>query len=104
MCIRDRYSSNNRSLSLYSIYRILSDASRFGDRFGGNNRRNSSKKGFFIPHLKIKDYLVLTFENLFILVLLEFDNSFRGYNLVLDLFDLFLLGNKLLFNFSSITG
>jgi hypothetical protein len=38
------------------------------------------------------------------LILLELNNSFRGGNLVLDLFDLFLLKNKLLFNFGSITG
>ena len=82
---------------------MLSRASGFGCRFRSNNRRNSSKKGFFVPNLKIKDRLILTLEDLFILVLLEFDNSLRGSDLVLDLFDLFLLKNKLLFNLSSIS-
>jgi len=82
---------------------VLSRASGFGYRFRSNNRRNSSKKGFFVPNLKIKDRLILTLKDLFILVLLEFDNSLRGGNLVLDLFDLFLLKNKLLFDLGGVT-
>jgi len=82
---------------------VLSRASGFRYRFRGDNRRNSSKKGFLVLNLKIEDRLILTLEDLFILVLLEFDNSLRGGNLVLDLFDLFLLENKFLLNFSGIS-
>jgi len=82
---------------------VLSRASGFRYYFRSNNHRNSSKKGFLVLNLKIKDRLILTLKNLFILVLLEFDNSLRGGNLILDLFDLFLLKNKFLFNFSGIS-
>jgi len=82
---------------------VLSRASGLRCRFRSNNRRNSSKKGFFVLNLKIKDRLILTLEDFFILVLLEFDNSLRGGNLILDLFDLFLLKYKFLFNFSGIS-
>jgi len=82
---------------------VLSRASGFRYCFRSNNRRNSSKKGFFVLNLKIKDHLILTLEDFFILVLLEFDNSLRGGDLVLDLFDLFLLKYKFLFNFSGVS-
>jgi len=82
---------------------VLSRASGFRCRFRSNNRRNSSKKSFLVLDLKIKDRLILTLEDLFILVLLKFDNSLRGGDLILDLFHLFLLKNKFLFNFSGIS-
>jgi len=82
---------------------VLSRASGFRYYFRSNNRRNSSKKGFFVLNLKIKDRLILTLKDLFILVLLEFDNCLRGGNLVLDLFDSFLLKNKLLFNLGGVS-
>ena len=82
---------------------MLSRASGFRCRFRSNNRRNSSKKGLIVLNLKIKNRLILTLEDFFILVLLEFDNSLRGGNLILDLFNLFLLKYKFLFNFSGIS-
>jgi len=63
----------------------------------------SVTKSLLILDLKFDNFLSLFFFLLLIEFLLKFNNPIYSGNLVLDLFDLFLLKYKFLFNFSGIS-